>query len=61
MPVNTTIDTVGDLITALRRFDASSPIAFYAMSTNYGISQIAKVTVEGQERTVITLDTPVIV
>lgn len=58
MPVNSTIDTVGDLIKALQTFDKKSPIAIYQAQTQCVVSQIAKVTVEEKERTVITLDTP---
>jgi len=58
MAVNSTIDTVGDLIKALQTFDKKSPIAIYQAQTQYVVSQIAKVTVEEKERTVITNDTP---
>ena len=48
MAVNSTIDTVGDLIKALQTFDKKSPIAIYQAQTQYVVSQIAKVTVEAK-------------
>ena len=59
MAVNTTIDTVGDLIKALKRFPAETKIAFAQATNTWCVGQIALATVTNQERVVVSLDTEI--
>lgn len=59
MAVNTTIDTVGDLIKVLKRFPAETEIVFAQASNTWCVGQVALATVTNQERVVVSLDTEI--